>query len=249
MSLQAVLSAIALPPLLLVAAVILLGLLAWRGRRRAGLLAAFCAILVMVLATPLAAGLLMASLESTVPRGAVAMPGCDGPGAIVILGAEVARGQHGLEVGPLTLERLRAGAALHKRTGLPILVTGGALGRNDIPVAFLMQRSLNQDFGVPVRWVEPRATDTAQNANNATAMLRGDGICAAYVVTHGWHLPRALEAFARQPGPVALPAPVRFRRTPEGRQLSDYVPRVDHLVESWFALREWTGRLVYAIRD
>ncbi len=249
MSLQAVLSSLFLPPLLLVVAVLLLGLLAWRGSRRAGLLAALCALLVLVLATPLAAGLLLASLEAKVPRGAFAVPDCDGPGAIVILSAEVARGQHGVEVGPLTLERLRAGAALHRRTGLPILVTGGALGRNDIPVAFLMQRSLTQDFGVPVRWVEPRATDTAQNAVNASAMLRAEGICAAYVVTHGWHLPRALEAFARQSAPAALPAPVRFRRMPEGKQLSDYVPRVDHLVESWFALREWTGRLVYAIRD
>lgn len=249
MSLQAVLTAVFLPPLLLVLVAALLGLWAWRGRRLAGLLAALAGLLVLVLATPLAAGLLMASLESTVPRGPFTTPGCDGPGAIIILGAEIARGQHGLEVGPLTLERLRAGAVLHRRTGLPILVTGGALGRNDVSVAFLMQRSLTQDFGVPVRWVEPRAADTAQNAAYAATMLRAQDICAAYVVTHAWHLPRALEAFGRQPGPAALPAPVRFLRRPQGRQLSDYVPRVDHLTESWFALREWTGRLVYAIRD
>ena len=249
MSLQAALSSLFLPPLLLVVAVLALGLLAWRGRRRAGLLAALCALMVLALATPIASGLLLASLEATVPRGTAAVPGCDTPGAIVVLAAEVARGQNGLDVGPLTLERLRAAAALQRRTGLPILVTGGQVGRNDVPLAFLMQRSLTQDFGVPVRWVEPRAADTAQNAANAAAMLRAEGICSTYVVTHGWHLPRALEAFGRQPGPAALPAPVRFRRMPEGRQVSDYVPRVDHLVESWFALREWTGRLVYAIRD
>ena len=78
-------------------------------------------------------------------------------------------------------------------------------------------------------------------------MLREAGIGAAYVVTHAWHLPRALEAFSRE-GFATSPAPVRLDRIPDGR-LSDWVPRADHLGGSWFALREWAGRLVYAIRD
>jgi uncharacterized SAM-binding protein YcdF (DUF218 family) len=249
MSLQAVLTTLFLPPLLLLLAVVPLGLLAWRGRRWAGLAAALAALLVLALATPLVAGALMVSLEATVARPGALPQGCEGPGAIIVLAAEVARGRHGLEVGPLSLERLRAAAALHKRTGLPVLLTGGPSGRGEIPLAYTMQRSLAQDFGVASRWIEPRAADTAQNAAYASAMLRAEGICAAYVVTHAWHLPRALEAFARQPGPVALPAPVRFRRRPEGKQLGDYVPRPDQLAESWYAIREWVGRAVYAIRD
>jgi uncharacterized SAM-binding protein YcdF (DUF218 family) len=250
LSLQAVLTSLLLPPLLLVLACLLGGALARGGRRRAGSLVVVSAVLILVLATPLVSGLLTVSLERLVPRGPFATPGCeDGPGAIIVLSAEAARGEDGLDVGPLTLERLRAGAAVHRRTGLPLLVSGGAAEPGTTPLAELMRRSLLRDFAVQVRWVEPRARDTAQNAAFSAAILRESGVCAAYVVTHAWHLPRTLEAFARQPGPVALPAPVRFRRMPEADRFDAYVPRVDRLTDSWLALREWAGRLVYAIRD
>jgi uncharacterized SAM-binding protein YcdF (DUF218 family) len=66
-------------------------------------------------------------------------------------------------------------------------------------------------------------------------------------VTHAWHLPRALAAFERA-GLQPVAAPVRPARHLEERW-SNWLPRPDHLAESWFALREWAGRLVYAIRD
>jgi uncharacterized SAM-binding protein YcdF (DUF218 family) len=169
------------------------------------------------------------------------------PGAIIILGAEVTHGLGGPSAGPLTLERLRAGAALHRATGLPLLVTGGVLAPGDPPIAVLMARSLAVDFSAPVRWIEPRAADTHENARFSTAMLAAEGIHAAHLVSQSWHLPRALEAFARE-GFAALPAPVR-RSLPPGLGAGQWLPRADNLAESWFALREWAGRIVYAIRD
>ena len=47
---------------------------------------------------------------------------------------------------------------------------------------------------------------------------------------------------------MRLPAPVR-RRLPPAFGPAEWLPRADNLGESWFALREWAGRLVYAIRD
>ena len=44
--------------------------------------------------------------------------------------------------GFLTLDRLRAGAALHRRTGLPILVTGGSLQPDRPAIATVMADSL-----------------------------------------------------------------------------------------------------------
>ncbi len=232
-----------LPPLLLVAIVVPLGLLGWRGRRRAALAAALSAGLVLLLATPLAARFLTAGLDHATPT-----PGDPpSPGAIVILGAEVARGVGGPDVGPLTLERLRAGAALHRRLGLPVLVAGGPVGRDGPPLAMLMAASLAADFGVTARWIESASRDTHDNARLSAAMLRADGITAAALVTHAWHMPRAMEAFARESFPVS-PAPVRHLAGPEGR-ISDLVPRPDHLAMSWLALREWAGRLVYLVRD
>jgi uncharacterized SAM-binding protein YcdF (DUF218 family) len=238
---QAALTGLLLPPFLLVL-VIVPAAFAARRRRWAGGLAAGCALGVLALATPMASDLLAASLE---PRGTA--PEHGEPRAIVILGGDVAHGGAALEPGPLTLERLRAGAALHRATGLPILVTGGVLGRGEPPLATLMARSLREDFGVPVRWVEDRARDTRENAVFAAAMLRAEGIGETLLVTHGWHMGRALQAFAR----LCFAADARPLRTAPRNRWGAWsiAPRPDHLAESWFALREWAGRLVYAWRD
>ncbi|WP_158292458.1 YdcF family protein [Paracraurococcus ruber] len=232
-----------LPPLLLALIGLGAGLLAWRGRRKAGALAALAALGLLLLATPFAAGHLTVALEAQVTAG----PPSASPGAIVVLGGEMAHGMAGPEVGPLTLERLRSAAALHRRTGLPLLVTGGPLSPGAPPIASLMATSLATDFGTPVRWVEPRARDTRENALFTAALLRGEGIGAALVVSHGWHLPRALAAFERAGLPAGA-APVRAGRRPGGTG-SDWVPRPDHLAQSWLALREWAGLLVYRLRD
>ncbi|MDB5412180.1 MAG: YdcF family protein [Rubritepida sp.] len=241
---QGVLVGILLPPLLLALVGLLAGLLAWRGRRWGGLVAALCAVATLLLATPLVSGALMASLEREVARPA-SVPG--GAQAIIILGGDVAHGRAGHEVGMLTLERLRAGAALQRATGLPILVTGGVLGRGEPPLAALMARSLREDFNVPVRWIEGRAGDTRDNAVFAAEILRADGIGEALLVTHAWHMPRALGAFARRGFPVRA-YPLRVAPA-DGWGASSFAPRPDHLAESWFALREWAGRVAYALRD
>ena len=241
MTVQAILTALVLPPLSLV----LLGLaavaLAGRGWRPGLFLAGLAGLLLLLLATPLAAGMLLASLRPGAADASLT------PGAIIVLGAEAARTPAGADVGPLTLERLRAGAVLHRSTGLPILVTAGPNAPGDEPLATLMARSLSADFGAPVRWVEPGARDTRDNATLSAAMLRRNGIDTAYLVTHAWHMPRSVAAFARA-GFATVPAPVRQERWPDGRA-SDWLPRPDHLAESWFALREWAGRIVYALRD
>ncbi len=240
MTTAALFGALALPPLLLV----LMGLggvaAAWRGWRPGLLVAAIAGTGQLVLATPVAAGLLLASLHLPPAPDVV-------PGAIVVLGADAARAAGRTEVGPLTLERLRAGAALHRRTGLPLLVTAGPNAPGEEPLGYAMARSLAEDFGTPARWTEAAARDTRDNAVLGTARLRQDGITAAHLVTHAWHMPRAAAAFARAGLPV-VPAPLRPDRLPGGGA-GDWLPRADHLAGSWFALREWAGRLVYALRD
>src|SRR3954447_7595012 len=150
---QAVLTALLLPPLLLVLGALAGGLLAWRRGWRSGLALAGAALGLLFLATPLCAGLLFASLEREVRPGQP-MPDPAGiPAAIVILAAEAAYSQDIPEVGALTLERLRAGAALHRRTGLPILVSGGSGGAGETALAALMANSLAADFGVTASWV------------------------------------------------------------------------------------------------
>jgi uncharacterized SAM-binding protein YcdF (DUF218 family) len=239
---QGALTGLLLPPLLLVLLVLAAGLLAWRGRRAMGALAALSAVLLLLLATPFVSSSLAVAVSRLAPDDTASAPT-----AIIVLGGEMVRGEAGVEVGPLTLERLRAGAALHRRTGLPLLVTGGPALPGAPPIATLMAASLREDFGVPVRWAEELARDTRDNAVLSAAMLRAEGIGAAHLVTHAWHLPRAQQAFARAGFAVAA-APVRREAPPRGTA-GDWLPRPDHLARSWFMLREAAGLVVYRIRD
>src|SRR3546814_19898055 len=72
-----------------------------------------------------------------------------------------------------------------------------------------MQITLERDFGVEVRWTESESTSTWTNARLSAAKLRAAGIRRFYLVTHAWHMPRALLAFAGT-GLEAVPAPPGF---------------------------------------
>jgi uncharacterized SAM-binding protein YcdF (DUF218 family) len=163
-------------------------------------------------------------------------------GAIIVLGGDVARGAGGPEIGRFTLERLRRGAALHRATGLPLLVAGGKLAPGEPPLARLMADSLVADFGVPVRWREEASRTTGENAIQTAALLRAAGIGSAYLVTHAWHLRRAQAEFVAA-GITVLPVPVGPAAAPR-LMPADLVPRADRLAESWWAIREWAGLLV-----
>jgi uncharacterized SAM-binding protein YcdF (DUF218 family) len=232
--LRGILGVLALPPVVLLLASLAGAALAWRGSRVGGAVAALGIITILLLATPMSSGLLLASLEGAMPSAPAAAPG-----AIIILGAEASNGPDGPDVGPLTLERLRRGATLQRETGLPLLVTGGPPGPDAPPLAAAMRAALLKDFAVPVRWVEPAARNTGDNLRLAAAMLDQAGIGAAYLVTHAWHMPRAQLEASRAGLPV-VPAAVARARRPDGR-LTDWLPRADYLAISWLALHEWGG--------
>jgi uncharacterized SAM-binding protein YcdF (DUF218 family) len=240
MSFQGLATTLLLPPVgFLLAA---LALLAWRGRA-VRLLIALLLLATLAVSTPYVAGTLRLSLERTLPD----LP-TGGAGAIVVLSGDIAHAREGIEPGPLTLERMRAGAALHRMTGLPILVTGGVVSRrSSVPVAELMRAAYTTDFGLAVRWVEPMARDTRENAERSAILLRAAGIERVFVVSHAWHLPRALAAFERA-GLAPMPAPVRLSPAPDG-SFADWVPNPRAALDSWYFLREWAGILVYRLRD
>ena len=96
-----------------------------------------------------------------------------------------------------SLERLRYGIWLGRATGLPVAFSGGtghaqAQGR---PEAEIAARIAAEEFGRPLRWTEERSRDTRENAAQSIALLRRSGIDHVVLVTHGWHMPRALRDF------------------------------------------------------
>jgi len=227
---------LAVPPVSLMLAVLLGGLVALRGTRIGAWVAVLAGALLLALSTPLVSGLLLLSLDAPA-RPAGAPP----PAAILVLGGDTRSGRDGADVGPLTLERLRRAADLQRETGLPLLVTAGVTAPGAPPLAELMRQTLEESFRVPVRWIEPAAHNTAENASRSAAILSREGIASVLLVTHAWHMRRA-RTEADRAGLVAWPAPVHADRIPDGRP-NDWMPRPDHLAMSWFALHEWTGLL------
>lgn len=239
-----VLSFLAIPPanLLLLAAVGLAAAWRWPARAQGGrAVAAACVASLLALATPAASVPLLRSLE----RG-WREPPAGAPGAIVVLGGDVRADAGGDDIGPLTLQRLRGAAALHRDTGLPLLVTGGFVGDARTPLAAMMARSLREDFGVAATWQEPAASDTWDNARLSAALLRRDGIGAAYVVTHPWHMRRALLAFAAA-GLPATAAPLAADPAQKWSP-SSFVPHLRGWQASAYAIHEWLGIAWYSWR-
>jgi len=184
-----------------------------------------------------------------VPAGNAAGPA---PGAIVVLGGDVQRtaGYQGTvpnaTIGALSLERVQAGAALQRRTGLPLLMTGGIVETGATPVGELMARSARDDFGARVRWVEPLSRDTWENAAFSAPLLRAAGISRVFLVTHDWHMRRALVAF-RHAGIEAVPMPTYADPGPR-LSWTDLLPSAGNWMRSYFAVHEWVGLAYYALR-
>jgi uncharacterized SAM-binding protein YcdF (DUF218 family) len=244
--LKSLLIELLLPPVNLVFAILVGVVLLRRWPRLARWLIGVAALLLLAMAMPALAGTLLCALERNLP---MTPPADKPPGAIVILGADIAHvdgAQSSPMVGPLTLERLRAGAALERRTRLPILVSGGVIGDSPPSLAVLMRESLTQDFQVPARWTEDRSSNTWENARDSAAILRAAGIGSIYLVTHSWHERRALIAFAAT-GITVTVAPTPLDRPPKP-DLSDFVPEARAWQTSYYALHEWIGCVWYALR-
>lgn len=235
-----------LPPFSLVL-LILVGLaLLRRTPRLARTLILLSAVALYGLSTPWVSGVLQNSLEISDPIDLASPPEGD---AIVVLGG--GRRTDALEYGgdtvnALTLERLRYAAHLQRASGLPVLVTGGMPGGGVTPEGSLMRDILENEFRVPVTWVEEGALTTWDNARLSAPRLHEAGVERILLVSHAWHLRRAAPQF-EQHGLTVIPAGTQFADTQLDSPLS-LLPSALGLRDSYFALHEWLGILWYKLR-
>jgi len=236
------LAAFLLPPLnglLLVIA----GVWLWRCRPRlARFLAGTGALLLCLLAMPVVGSAMLRTLEGE-PLTPTDLKQAQ---AIVVLGAGLSReaSEYGGDtVGEASLVRLRYAAMLQRESGLPLLVTGGNPDGGRLSEAEAMRQVLTSEFGVPVRWVEGASNNTHENARLSAALLKADGISRVLLVTHAWHMPRALRSFT-ETGLAAFPAATSFQR--ESTSMLDYLPSNYHAAR--YAIHEWLGLLWYRWR-
>lgn len=237
-----------LPPASLFLLIAIGLLLRLRWRRAGGIVAGSALALLAFLSSNAGASFLVAPLDAmTTPLLA---PERAGAQAIVVLAAgrlQAAPEYGGRDIPDyIALGRLRYAAHLHRRTGLPILVSGGDPRHGAYSNADAMATALREDFGVPVRWVEKRSRNTAENAAFSAAMLGPEKIGRVLLVTDAMHMARARTVFQRS-GLQVTDAPTMFFGD-QARGVGAWVPSAEGLRRAWYASYELIGIAWYRLR-
>lgn len=236
-------SAFLLPPLNLILLGVM-GILLLKRRPRAGKILVMSALMLLyLLSTPFVAETALQKLETR-----PAPHPFDNVQAIVVLGAGTyfnAPEYDGNTVNRLGLERIRYAARLHRHTDKPILATGGAPLGSDSSEASQMKAVLEKEFQVPVKWIEEASGTTHENAYKSFAILQRDGITHIALVTHAWHMPRAIREFERA-GFKVTPAATAFT-TRYKTDLFAFIPTAGALQKSNWFFHEVIGILWYRL--
>jgi uncharacterized SAM-binding protein YcdF (DUF218 family) len=223
-------------------------LIAFRWRRMGISLALLSSLALYAAATPALSSYLLARVEAALPPPPDFTADLTAAQAIVVLGGDVRVGSGAIpdRLGPLSLERVVLAAQAYRRLHLPVVVSGGRVGRAQASEAALMQAALAADFAIPVAWVEPRSRTTWENAVDTAQLLRPEHLTTVVLVSQSWHLPRAIWAFERA-GLRALPWPAP-RTAMHTDRPGDFLPNIAGLRDSFYALHEIIGRTYYRLR-
>lgn len=208
-------------------------------------------VLLYLLSTPFVAGTLALGLETNLALDETRLAQSQAQAILVLGGGRQTQApEYGADTpGTASMERLRYAARLARQTGLPVMVSGGSPFREEeISEAELGRRVLEEDFGLKNVLVEGESPDTRTNIRLSAERLKDLGYTRVLLVTHAWHLPRALDECARV-GLDAVPAPMGFISTnlalkPAWRQ---WLPGAKALWESRLLLHEYLGRLWYTL--
>ena len=175
--------------------------------------------------------------------------------AIIVLGSGVepwAQEYRDSDLSPVSLERLRYGVWLGRKTGWPVGFSGGIgwgqLATNaSVAEGTVAARVAREEFRQPLRWVEATSRDTRENALNTLAMLRPLGVRDIVLVTNDWHMQRAVRNFQRAVGRD----PIRIEPAPMGLPTNQagwvrWIPSGRGLTLMSEITREWLGWLAGA---
>jgi uncharacterized SAM-binding protein YcdF (DUF218 family) len=170
--------------------------------------------------------------------------------AIVVLGGgrRPLAPEYGVStLSPRGIERLRYGLWLSRETGLPVAFSGGVAhgGPQGQGEAEIAARIAEREYGRPLRWTETESRDTRENAQRSVALLEPQGIDRIVLVTHEYHMARAMQNFQRAIGTrklTVVPAPMGM---PAGGALQfiDWLPTVSGFERNRLVMHEWLGRV------
>ena len=153
---------------------------------------------------------------------------------------------------PLSIERLRYAIWLSRETRLPLVFSGGIGygGRSGATEAETALRIADKEFGRPLSWVENKSRDTFENGMLTAELLKARSVQRIVLVTHDFHMRRAVRAFERGAARAGLaldivPAPTGLTPAYEW-QWDDYMPSRGGFLDSQLMLHELVGYLAGA---
>jgi uncharacterized SAM-binding protein YcdF (DUF218 family) len=205
---------------------------------------------LLILSLPVTGRLMLSPLEQDAPvldKVQIEKMKKEADAIVILAGGRYADAPEydGDTIGYRSLVRARYAAWLHKQTGLPILVSGGSTYNEPVTEADLIKKSLADDFGADVKWIETRSTNTFENAQFSWSILQKAEIKTVLLVTNAYHMRRAHWSF-KKVGFNVVPAPTWFS-TPNAadRKIFGYLPSAIGMVLSRRAIHEHLGMRWY----
>ncbi len=196
-----------------------------------------------LLSTPVVGTYLMSSMERSKVVSEAEIRAFQPQVILVPLGGRKTQAPEygGQTVDSLSLERLRYGAYLHRRTGLPILLSEGPRGAPEPTTVELGRRVLEQEFQLPMAALETGAGSGQERALPRKTLPERIGDRRVLVVTHAWHMKRTSERLRAQgldvlEAPTVITLPITNARNPK-----HWVPRLWALELSERSMRERMG--------
>jgi uncharacterized SAM-binding protein YcdF (DUF218 family) len=203
-------------------------------------------LLIYLLSIPFTSDVLFTQLENSPALTETQIKTADADVIVLLAGGITAYANeyHGPDIAYFTNERLRYAAWLQKKTGLPMIVTGG-IDEEGVTEAELMKKVLRNEYEIKVPiWVENRSQNTFENAQYSNEIMQQQHYQRYYLVTNAFHMKRALEVFSKQNNAVT-PAPMSFYSQKGDYEFGTFVPHSYSLWKNFLAMHEIVGRYWY----
>ena len=214
-------------------------------RRLATVFTVIAVVWLYMSSTGFVADRLMASLESGYPARSV--PKIERADAIVGLGGATRGATHGNRLGDMSGQgdRLLHAMSLYKAGKAPVIVVSGGSRAWEAPEAVLMSEIL-QAMGVSeTSIIEERVSrNTLENARLTADVLQKHRLDTVLLVTSAFHMRRA-EAMFRLQGVNVIPSATDYQIVNSPPVVPVWLPTVDDLQRSTYAIREYVAFLVY----
>lgn len=163
--------------------------------------------------------------------------------AIVVLGGGILRKpeyNNANTLSDFTSARIDYAVFLHKKTGLPIVLSGGRQIPSDQSEAQLMANYLFSQYHLKSYLLEEKSMNTLDEARQLATVLKQNKIKNIYLITNALHMPRSALIF-RYVGIDITPAPMGYINYGPGYSFISFFPNIDAFHASYYAIHELLG--------